>query len=165
MTIASVPVPKDSLLAAYDRQPGCYTDAFVTEVAATADFACYVAAFYTTPLFRLERLILRWFASLPSTDDEAQALASGDRDRFAAWDVEARGEAELLLADVSGRTRSWLMVRRTDRGTALWFGSAVVPKVGGDATAMSGLVTRLHRGYSRALLASARARVRDRAKG
>jgi hypothetical protein len=71
--------------------------------------ARYVEAFYTTPLFKVERLLLAWFAARPSTDAEAQRLAAGEIATFAAWSVEAREADQLLLCDFKGRTRSWLM--------------------------------------------------------
>src|SRR5690606_27974393 len=97
--------------------------------------AAYVHAFYTTPLFRAERLVLQWLASRPSTDLQARQLASGATEDFAAWCVEARTERQLLLRDVTGRTRSWLMAAPRGGnddgdgrgGTRLYFGSAIVP--------------------------------------
>jgi hypothetical protein len=50
----------------------------------------YIFAFYTTALFRLERVILRLIASKPSTDDDALMLAQSKVDAFAAWRVEER---------------------------------------------------------------------------
>jgi hypothetical protein len=128
----------------------------------------YVAAFYTTPLFKLERLILAWLVARPSTDAQARALAAGTLNAFAAWTVEARADDQLLLSDFRGRTRSWLMVEETliNRvpGTRLYFGSAVVPvtdRKSGQATL--GFAYRallgFHELYSRALLQSANSRL------
>lgn len=91
--------------------------------------ADFVAAFYTTWLFRLERWILRFLVARPSTDEEAGQLARGERDKFAAWSVEARAADQLLICDFTGRTRSWLMVAAIEGspGTRLYFGSVVVP--------------------------------------
>ena len=66
-------------------------------------------AFYTTAVFRVERLVLRWVLSKPSSDRDARLLAEGARETFAVWQVEARDADQLLLADVTGRTKSWLM--------------------------------------------------------
>ncbi|SFN27453.1 hypothetical protein SAMN05216289_11115 [Dokdonella immobilis] len=130
----------------------------------------FVSAFYTTGLFRLERWILSVFARRPSSDEEAFQLARGERDRFAAWQVEQRSENELLLCDFSGRTRSWLMTEPTavgadSTGTLLRFGSAVVSRVD-PATGTRSLGTLFHlllgfhRLYSRLLLRAACARLR-----
>ena len=64
----------------------------------------YVEAFYTGAVFKLERLLLAWFVSRPSSDAQAKALASGVLNTYAAWRVEARSTNELLMCDVSGRT-------------------------------------------------------------
>jgi hypothetical protein len=46
--------------------------------------AQYVEAFYTTLLVRLERLLLAWLLSRPSTDLQVRRLATGEFDEFAA---------------------------------------------------------------------------------
>ncbi|MFP5480501.1 MAG: hypothetical protein ACLGIE_12565 [Alphaproteobacteria bacterium] len=96
-----------------------------------------------------------------STDQQAQAPPAGDTDRFAAWTVEARLPDQILLADVTGRTRSWLMVapREDGRpGIRLLFGSAIVTRPGaGGGRIGKGFraLTALHVLYSRALLSAA----------
>ena len=107
--IRSCELPSDALLTRY-LASGAYADCYATEVARPVSHAEFVEAFYTTAVFKLERLILRVFASRPSTDVEAGQLARGDLASFAAWSVEARSPNQLLLADYTGRTRSWLMV-------------------------------------------------------
>ena len=128
----------------------------------------FIEAFYTTPVFRLERLILRWTVSKPSTDDEARALATGHADSFAAWKVEARTGDQLLLCDFLGRTRSWLMAEPIETTgparTRLHFGSAVIPR-GTTRHGQAPLEFRFrallgfHKLYSRVLVSSARARL------
>jgi hypothetical protein len=125
----------------------------------------YVEAFYTTSVFKLERAILGTVVSRPSTDAEARQLANGERATFAAWTEEARSPDQLLLADFSGRTRSWLMVVPSAAGgTLLYFGSAVVPmrnRASGRASLgpLFGTLLGFHKLYSRALLLSARSRL------
>ena len=127
-SIESCPLPDNALLNRYDC-PGGYTDCYRTDVIGAVTHEKYVAAFYTTLLFRLERIILKWVVSKPSSDIEAEQLAAGNTDTFAAWRVEGRCENQLLLSDYQGRTRSWLMVAPVDiegiRKTRLFFGSAV----------------------------------------
>ena len=159
-------MPAGALLDRYSCG-GAYADCYVTEIARTVSHAEYIEVFYTTWVFKLERLILRWCVSRPSTDDEARELAAGKRDSFAAWTVEARAADQLLLGDFSGRTKSWLMVSAIPGGTAgtrLYFGSAVVParKVGGGRGGLGFVFTALlglHKLYSRILLRSAAARL------
>lgn len=157
-------LPQGALLRAY-LEDGMYADCYRTSVAGSVSHAEYVEAFYTTWLFRLERLLLGWVASRPSTDAEAAGLACATRDTFAAWRVESRGPDQMMLADFTGRTRSWLMVAAGEGGgTTLYFGSAVVParsRRTGQATL--GIAFRLllgfHQLYSRLLLRAARARL------
>lgn len=169
--IAPHPLPPDALLAKYLRD-GHYADCYATDVAAAVLHEQYVRAFYTTPVFRLERFILRWAVSRPSTDAQAAELAAGTRDAFAAWQVEQRSTDQLLLADYRGRTRSWLMVAPVETGrgpgTRLYFGSAVMPVIDRRTgkpvlgPLFSGLLG-FHKLYSRVLLSAARRRLEKHA--
>ncbi len=160
-------LPEDALLRRYADGSG-HVDCYVAEVALDVGLARYVEAFYTGRVFKLERLLLRWFAHRPSTDADARAVARGERAAFAAWTVEARDPHQLLMCDMLGRTRSWFMVApgavAGTPGTRLYFGSAVVPvrdprsgelRMGGIFRALLGF----HRLYSRVLLSAARSRV------
>jgi hypothetical protein len=159
--ISTPPLPEHALLARYAGNG--YTDCYATDLPGSFSHAEFVAAFYTTWLFKLERAILRWLVARPSTDDEAAQLARGGRDSFAAWTVEASAPNQLLLRDELGNTRSWLMVEpRHDGGvTRLYFGSAVVPRArsGGRLGLHFRALLGFHRRYSRALLAAARSRL------
>jgi hypothetical protein len=125
--IQKSPLPAGALLNKFNAIAGAYTDCYFTEIPAQAAFAEYVFAFYTTPLFKLERLILKLLVRKPSTNEQARELAYGICDSFAAWTVEDRGENQLMMCDFVERTRSWLMVVPAENGTRLYFGSAVVP--------------------------------------
>jgi len=160
-------LPEQALLRKYARG-GAYTDCYATEVARPVSHAEYVEAFYTTGVFRLERLLLAWFVSKPSTDVQARQLATGARNSFAAWSVEERTENQLLMSDFKGRTRSWLMVAPLQSGgsatTCLYFGSAVVPilnDVSGQTTLGFSFRVLLgfHKLYSRVLLRAASSRL------
>jgi hypothetical protein len=160
-------LPEQALLAKYAHS-GAYTDCYSTEVSRSVSHAEYVEAFYTGAVFKLERLLLAWFVSKPSTDAQVKALASGVLDTFAAWRVEGRSTNQLLMCDLSGRTRSWLMVaslRSGDStGTRLYFGSAVVPvldKASGQASIgfLFKALLGFHKLYSRVLLHAARSRL------
>ena len=160
-------LPAGALLGKY-QLGGDYTDCYFTEVAGRVSHAAYVEAFYSTALFKVERLLLSWLVAKPSTDDDARRLAAGDLESFAAWSVEARSADQLLLCDFQGRTRSWLMVSGAQSGaiesTRLYFGSAVVPVV--STTSGTGtlgwsfrLLLGFHKVYSRALLYAAQSRL------
>jgi hypothetical protein len=160
-------LPAGALLAAY-RARGAFTDCYATGTDGAVTLERYVAAFYTTLPFRAERLMLRLALSLPSTDTQAAEFAAGRLDRFAAWRVEERRADQLLLADVQGRTRSWLMVvPGVEAGrprTRLYFGSAIVPEMDrATGRREMGTVFRALRGfhhhYSMLLLATARRRI------
>lgn len=159
-------LPYGALLQRY-QDKGAYTDCYRIEIAAPVCFADYVAAFYTTPLFKLERLILASLIARPSTDHEARDLAEGKLATFAAWDVECRESNQILLCDYQGRTRSWLMTAASGDGatTGLYFGSAVVPSAGrgsGRRKMGSGFsfLRGFHKLYSRMLLRAAYRRLR-----
>ena len=154
-------IPPGSLLEKY-RVDGTFADCYVTTLPGRVTLAEFVEAFYTTPLFKLERFVLA-VVGARSTDEQARQLARGQRDAFAAWTVEARAKDELLLCDVLGRTRSWLKAVPADgarTATKLYFGSAVVPKrdkesgkpeLGAGFNALLGF----HKQYSVALLRAA----------
>ena len=158
-------LPASALLNKY-REGGGYADCYATEVARPVSQAEFVEAFYTTPLFKVERLILALLLGRPASDSQARELAQGRLDQFAAWSVEGRAQDQLLLCDFQSRTRSWLMVEPVadGRSTRLYFGSAVVPKLdrrSGErrmGAAFSALLG-FHKLYSRLLLRSAVARL------
>ena len=156
-------LPQEALLNKYKRE-GAYTDCYFMDVQRLIPHAEYVEAFYTTAVFKVERLILSLLVSKPSSDLQAKQLASGEVTNFAAWSVEGRTGNQLLLCDFLGQTRSWLMSVTTEghssATTRLYFGSAVVPKnksasgrvsYGFAFHALSGF----HRLYSRMLMRAA----------
>lgn len=152
-------LPPGALLIRYCGR-GAYTDCYVTTVPGRITQARYVEAFYTTPLFKAERLLLTWLAGRPSTDSEARQLASGEISTFAAWRVEDRHPDQILLRDFQGHTRSWLMstvdATSTSPATTLYFGSAIVPRRGHDSIGAGfRALLGFHRLYSRALMRSA----------
>ena len=175
MRARAATLPDASLLARYapadtEAGRGNYVDCFRAEIDAFVDLESYVTAFYCTPLFRLERIILARLLRRPSTDDDAIAIAEGAARSFAAWSVEARIADQLLMCAVDNRTRSWFMVRHSSNGTVLFFGSAVLPPPGEQsggplANFLYRAALPLHRVYSVLLLGAAQRKlVRDRKK-
>lgn len=163
-SIQKCSIPDNALLASYVRDD-TYTDCYKTDVEGVVSHADYVTGFYTTLLFKLERLILKWVVSRPSTDNEARQMAEGSIDTFSAWYVEGRSENQILMCDFRNRTRSWLMISPLlENGAArtrLYFGSAVVP-VRNKQTGRTSLgrsfdaLVGIHKIYSEALLCSAK---------
>ena len=154
-------VPLNSYLRSYKGAEG-HADCYMGYVPGAITQAQFVEAFYTTSLFKVERTLLSYLAARPATDADAQQLAAGLATSFSAWRVEAQSASELLLADFTGRTRSWLMATPVTGSatTRLYFGSAVVarasrnghrPDMGWPFHALLGF----HRLYSRLLLGAA----------
>jgi hypothetical protein len=151
------PLPISAILDNYVQQ-GAYTDSYTLDVPGEVTMAQFVEAFYTTPIFKLERWILGKVISRPSTDEQARELAQGSLNPFSAWTVERREADQLLLA--AGVTRSWLMVvpskMQDATATSLYFGSAVVLPAGRTGLRWDFKATLgLHKAYSRILLSSA----------
>jgi len=166
-SIKSCPLPENALLNTY-QQHGAYTDCYCTEISNAVTHSQFVHAFYTTSVFKLERLILKWVVSKPSSDEQVVLLANAETDTFAAWSVENRCENQLLLCDYQKRTRSWLMTEHVEGEngirTRLYFGSAVVPiKNTKTGSASFGLgfhaLSWFHKIYSVVLLFSAKSRL------
>lgn len=162
MQIVQKDVPAGSLIAPFAVAPDYYADAFSADARPGVDLQAFLAVFYRSLPIRAERQLLR-LAGHGSTDEDVTRLANDDADRFAMWSVETRREDEILLGDLSGRTKSWLKVEPIEDGTRLWFGSILVPfkqkdgsyGVGNFATALIGP----HRFYSRVLLRAAAKRL------
>lgn len=164
LSIKRSPLPANALLHKYTSMPGAYTDSYLTEIPTQASFPEYVFAFYTTPLFKMERSILKFLVRKPSTDAHAKELADGVRHQFAAWTVETRSENQILMCDFAGNTRSWLMTIPVENGTRLYFGSAVVPhRTSKDGKPSLGFFFQallgFHKIYTVLLLYSARRRL------
>jgi len=164
-SIKACDLPENALLRRYLEQ-GAYADCYVTEFGRPVHHAEYVEAFYTTAVFRLERLLLSWLTARPSTDAQARELASGQLASFAAWNVEEQEPNQVLLTDFQGRTRSWLMSvpAPNSQSTKLFFGSAVVPIIDSHSgqRRMSFAFRALlgfHKLYSRVLLHAAAGRL------
>lgn len=166
-TAVPVELPESSLLLEL-RRGGSFTDCYTIQLPIAVTQARFVEAFYTTPLFKAERLILKLLASRPSTDQDARDLAQGTTDTFAVWRVAQRSPEQLLLTDPTGRTSSWLMARpdpaTSGKATSLFFGSAIT----GRSNAKTGqrefgfvfhALLGLHDLYSRRLLQAAASRL------
>lgn len=168
LSVSACPIPDNTLLSIYAVDDTAYADCYRSNINARVSHTQFVTTFYTTWLFKLERLILQMIVSKPSSDEQARLLAEGVTDTFAAWRVEGRSEHELLMCDYRGRTRSWFMIEQSgvdgDPRTSLYFGSAVVPVTNRKSGRrqlglMVYLMLGFHKLYSRALLLAATARL------
>jgi hypothetical protein len=170
--------PEDALLKTYrggvhPERWGRSGDCFSVRVQRAVSLQEFVFAFYTSPMFRIERWLLRAFIGAPSSDGGARAVADGSASSFAAWYVADRTATQLLMCDRYERTRSWFRVVALDGGgTLLQFGSAVAAggRDRGAGAAARGRGFRLllgfHVVYSQLLLNAARnAWARTRARG
>jgi hypothetical protein len=166
--ITREPVPEDSLLrtfggGAHPERWGRYADCFAVRIERNVTLAQFVFAFYTSPLFRIERGLLRLLINAPSSRADARAVADGTSDKFAAWYVGQRAATQLLMCDRYERTRSWFGVETESAGgPRLLFGSAVAAKRGEKADpprqpAAFSLLLSFHVLYSQALLRAAKA--------
>jgi hypothetical protein len=167
-SIKQIAVPTDALLSTFHggRHPelwSAYRDCYAVAIDGAVSLVQFVNAFYTTPLFRIERWLLGFLPRGASTDAEAAAVAAGTGERFAVWSVGARTDSELLMCDRYERTRSWFRVVPGNSGgrlqTTLYFGSGVAarrtPTGGLRMGAGFGALLAFHRVYSRLLLGAA----------
>jgi hypothetical protein len=163
-------VAEDSLLRTYrggtrPERWGRYGDCFSLIAERRVSLTDFVFAFYTSPVFRIERFLLGAFAGAASSDSQARAVADGSADSFALWYVGERTATQLLMCDRYERTRSWFRVVPLDRDrTLLQFGSAVAASQGSRSEGRAlGLGFRLLMGfhilYSRALLHAAKVKI------
>jgi hypothetical protein len=160
-------VPEDALLrtfrgGAHPERWGRYADCFAVGVDRNVTLTQFVFAFYTSPLFGIERALLRLLINAPSSRADARAIADGTSDKFAAWYVGQRTATQLLMCDRYERTRSWFRVEPESGGTRLLFGSALAAKRGERIDAprrRAGFSVLLwfHVLYSQALLRAAKA--------
>jgi len=163
-------LPEDALLKTYrgglrPERWGAYGDCFSVIVDRVVSLAEFVFAFYTSPVFRIERSILRVFVGAPSSDAAARALSAGSAASFAVWYVGQRTPTQLLMCDRYERTRSWFRVAALDGDrTLLQFGSAVAGTRNNRAgtRALGGgyrMLLRFHVLYSKVLLHAAKVAV------
>jgi hypothetical protein len=158
-------VPADALLTTFrggvhpDRW-GSYADCFAIIIDRKANLSEFVFAFYTSAVFRIERLVLHALIGTPSNQSDARALADGTAVEFAVWYVGERTATQLLMCDRYERTRSWFRAEPMPDGkTLLQFGSALasasVETRGAAPGGRFGALLRFHILYSQVLLHAA----------
>lgn len=110
--ITACDVPEGSLLAGFGG-PEDYRDCFCREMPGTVLLPEYIERFYCSIAFRPERLVLGLMGRGASNRD-ARALARGETDRIAVWEVVERRYASGLVAEHGERPAS----RKGDRPSA-----------------------------------------------
>ena len=166
MSVNMAPNPEDGFLKDYDAIDGAHTDCFCTDIECLVTLEDFITAFFSTPIFKLERLLLRIFVGAKTTEEDVAALASGEASSFATWETEKRNQTQISLAVHNSPIRTWLKVepKPETSTTQLYFGSAVLPtlkdhsgrpKLGVFICALMGF----HMLYSRILLWSAKRRL------
>ena len=157
-SVDQAPLPDGALLQEF-VDLGEYTDCFVTQVRNEVTFPEYIESFYTTRLFKAERLVLKWLVSRPSTDDEARQLSRNEIHEFAAWKEHDRSDNQLVMMYFWQQTCSWFMLVPQENGSLLYFGTAVMrnrkTSFGRDMPWIHRCLLGFHRLYSRALLRAA----------
>jgi hypothetical protein len=163
-------VPADALLktfrgGAHPERWQSYADCFAIIVDREVNLADFVFAFYSSAVFRFERLMLLVLLGAPSSRADARAVADGSRAEFAAWYVGARTATQLLMCDRYERTRSWFRAEPMQGGkTRLQFGSAVASTKAETSEAAPGgrfgVLLRFHILYSQVLLYAATVNLR-----
>ena len=167
MKIEETPLPDTALLQKYVKS-GDFTDCYSIDIDKHISQADFIEAFYNSRVFKLERLVLTCVVFKPSSDKQAAQLAIGTREKYAAWDLEARNENQLLMCDFQKATRSWLMTdqlgTKEQPRTRLYFGSALIAPTshrnGEKALPIHiKMLMPAHAIYSRCLLKSAAKRI------
>ncbi|GLX78586.1 hypothetical protein tinsulaeT_19260 [Thalassotalea insulae] len=156
-------LPENALSIKYAHQ-GAHTDCYYIDIPKKVTLTQYIEAFYTTPVFKIEHIILSIFAKKHVSNNDISALANGNSNQFSIWTVEDKSNNQILLCEFTKSTRSWLMTASLEHlnqpVTRLYFGSVVVPRtVSSSGKSTFGILFHVfsgfHKLYSRALLKSA----------
>jgi len=163
--IAPSHLPDDSFLHDYQKNNN-FTDCYKVLIHRNVSGLEFVEAFYTSWLFRLERLIIAIFVLRPSTDKQLLKFLRFQRPTFSAWTIERSSAEQWLMCDYQGKTRSWFMVKpfQNESITELYFGTAILAnakdKFGNSRlTLFFRLLLLFHRHYAIWLLNAAKRRL------
>jgi hypothetical protein len=151
--------PEGAFIRQYTTTLGGYSDCYYIDIQQDVSLSDYILTFFSTPIFRMERLLLNLVPSGRSNEQCVLDLAAGTGNKMAGWKTENRDDNQLLLAVGDGPIRTWLMVQGSpsSKTTRLYFGSAALPtsmtKEGHPKLAIVfRLFAGLHIFYSRLLL-------------
>lgn len=121
--VTACEVPEGSLLAQYGG-PGDYRDCFRREVPGDVSLEQYIERFYSSMAFAPERVILGLIGR-GATAESIRALARGDTDKIAVWQLVKRTPDQILLLSKDTNTASLLSTQPAEGNTKLYFGSWV----------------------------------------
>ncbi|MEP3196313.1 MAG: hypothetical protein ABJO57_00450 [Lentilitoribacter sp.] len=153
MSIQMGAIPDGGLLARYDAVNHAYTDCFKTEVDQNISFEDYARAFFNSPVFKLERIIIALTTGKKTSEQSVDDLISGRADDFAVWQVEDRADNQILMKVGDGQIRTWLMSEQNEGRTLFYFGSAILPfNEKGDKGFLFHALSGFHKLYARILL-------------
>ena len=155
-------IPCDALAVKYIND-GAFADCYCINIGNKISLKRFINTFYTTKLFKIERTVLSMITTKLTADKDAIKLSLGETESYSIWTVESRTSNQILLRDITGRTRSWLMVKHigsTEMTTRLYFGSVVIPKyVSENGQVKFGtifnVISGFHKVYSKLLLHAA----------
>ena len=122
MPPSATTVPADSFLGAYAAK-GAFTDCYAASVPGSVSLSEFVLAFYTTPLFKVERWLLAKLGGLrkeatTTRDGAAHALADALKQAAEAKAALGRVEASHDGDDPLVRFRDALVKAQNARGDA-----------------------------------------------
>ncbi|ETW00708.1 hypothetical protein H310_07265 [Aphanomyces invadans] len=145
-------VQATNLFARFLSTPDQHVDVYQTTLSKPVSVELAAKAFFQSPVFQAERVILRLAGAGSTTDAEIDAMAFKEGEHVATFRVLETKENEVLFCwDESDAVNghSWLAV--TDSGHTLLFGSTIR-----NRSAFIRWVTPLHLVYAQIVLASAR---------
>ena len=153
MSIQMGEIPAQGLLGRYNLVEHAYTDCFKTQIDQSVSFEKYAHAFFTSPVFKLERVLIALTTGKKTTEKSVDDLISGQSNDFAVWQVEDRTDNQILMKVGDGQIRTWLMSEQDEGHTNMYFGSAILPRnEKGDKGFLFHALLGFHKLYARTLL-------------
>lgn len=155
-SVHASPLPDSAALKQFAAVPGVHIDCYRADVSKDISLSDYAIAFFDSPVFRLERRLIALVGGKASRRADVEAFALGKSDTLSEWQVVERDADQILLAVGDGPIRTWIMRESPQDGTALYFGSAILPMHGASKIALGfRLLMGFHRLYARVLLFAA----------
>ncbi|KAG9413773.1 hypothetical protein AC1031_012994 [Aphanomyces cochlioides] len=141
-----------NLIARFLDVPNQYVDVYETTLSRPTTVQELARAFFESPVFQVERRVLKLAGAGEVTDEAIQALNFEPGDAVATFQVVENAPGEILLCWSDKETvngHSWLAL--TENGTTVLFGSTIR-----NDSLFVRLITPLHCMYAKIVLASAR---------
>ncbi len=163
-SVQAAPLPDGAFLERYQQIEAAAYDCFRIDIPMRMSLAQYLAGFFASPAFRPEGLLLRMTYGCRIETGVIDSCLAGTRPDILIWAAESRAADQIIMQPGKSPIRSWWMARPNDHGgTALYFGSAILPQTGRNGAPRVHGAERLfgpaHRFYARLLLKSAAKRL------